>query len=402
MLDVAFFCRVIPLDIKDEILAKRKNTMSESGESLQWKIIEGLDQNLGYPIKLFNYMPIQSFPKHYPDPFVKGGRFSHCAGASDVNLSFNNIAFIKRMFMGASLNREIKKWAREDNGGDKVIICYSLIPEYMNAIKIVKKINPNIVVCAIVADLPEYTVLEKRMNWSTKLYLRWMKKNTESKLPLIDKFVLLTGQMAERLVTHQKYIVMEGIFTQTENVTSNTENREPYILYAGTLHERFGVMNLVHAFHNWKRKDVKLYICGIGDSKHKIEDYAKKDDRIVYWGQLPREQVLQLISNATIIVNPRFGTEEYTKYSFPSKNLEAISSGVPFVAYKLAGIPKEYDDYIHYPADDSPEALALAFEEVLEQYDISKSSALKAREFIMEHKNQVAQTKRILELILDV
>ena len=38
-------------------------------------------------------------------------------------------------------------------------------------------------------------------------------------------------------------------------------------------------------------------------------------------------------------VNPRQNNEEFTKYSFPSKTMEYLASGVPVVAYKLDGIP---------------------------------------------------------------
>lgn len=98
-------------------------------------------------------------------------------------------------------------------------------------------------------------------------------------------------------------------------------------------------MNLIDAFQQIKDPNYELRICGVGDSEDAIKAAAQKDERIHFWGKLPREQVLEWQSKATVLVNPRQNNEEFTKYSFPSKTMEYLSSGVPLVAYKLDGIP---------------------------------------------------------------
>lgn len=402
MLDVVFLSRVIPPDVKDEVLSKRKGTMSESGESLQWKIIEGLDANLNHPVKMMNYLPVQSYPTSYDEPYIRRREFSHTEGACDVCLPFLNVKYIKRIFMGGSLYKEIKEWARSDAENEKVIISYSLIPEFTKAIAIAKNINPGIKACAIVADLPEYTVLTNSIDWSTRIYLNWMKKKTNMQLEKIDYFVLLTEPMAERLVTHQKYIVMEGISSkfpvEAEQTTGSGGKRR--IIYAGTLNERFGVMNLVKAFTQMTDPSFELVICGIGDSEQTIKEIAKQDPRIVFMGQLKREQVLQEMVKACVIVNPRPDGEEFTKYSFPSKNLEALSSGIPFVGYKLAGIRDEYDAYINYPIDESSEGLAQILMDVgLDRDGAYRAKAIAAQKWVDENKNNLKQTARILDMI---
>ena len=402
MLDVVFLSRVIPLDIKEEILSKRKGTMSESGESLQWKLIQGLDENLKHPITLFNFLPVQSYPTSYDEPYVRRRAFSHCEGANDVCLPFLNVRYIKRLFMGNSLYKEIKKWAKSNTEHEKVIISYSLIPEFTKAVSIAKLINPKIKACAIVADLPEYTVLTNTISATTRIYLNWMKRKTNKNLGKMDYFALLTEQMSERLVTHQPYIVMEGIASQfpisTEQSASDEGLRK--IIYAGTLNERFGIMKLVDAFEQIPNSNFELVICGIGDAEEKIKEIAKRDSRIVYRGQLKREQVLEEMASSHVIVNPRPDGEEFTKYSFPSKNLEALSSGIPFVGYKLAGIQDEYDAYINYPQDASVESLACILQEVALDLDGRyKAKALVAKTWVNENKNSFKQTYRLLELL---
>ena len=109
---------------------------------------------------------------------------------------------------------------------------------------------------------------------------------------------------------------------------------------------------------------------------------------------------LSLQKNAAVLVNPRQNNEDFTKFSFPSKNLEYLSSGVPMVGYKLDGIPDEYDDYIIYPADDSPQALRDALSSILAITDGEREAmGEKARHFVCERKNKVAQAKRIIEFL---
>ena len=104
--------------------------------------------------------------------------------------------------------------------------------------------------------------------------------------------------------------------------------------------------------------------------------------------------------NATIIVNPRQNNEEFTKYSFPSKNMEYLSSGVPVIAYKLDGIPDEYDDYILYPEDNSSDGLYKKIKSVLDMSEEERQSVgEKARCFVVENKNKNRQAQRIFEFI---
>ena len=397
-MDVIFLSRIIPENMP-EVAEKRINTMTTSGESLMWRIIKGLDYHLDKPVKLLNYLPVQSYPTSYPEPYITRSYFSHVDGSNDINLPFCNIKYIKRLFMGISLNKEIKKWGGINRTEKKVIISYSLSPESTEAMKIAKSINPNIITCAIVADLPEYTILTNTMNLPTKVYLNWMKSQTNKRLEFIDKFVLLTEAMAEKLVTDQDYIIMEGISTKKQ-INQLESNSTINIIYAGTLNERFGIIHLLNAFMKTKNPQYRLEVCGIGDSEKKILDAKEKDNRIVFYGQLPQELVLDKLSNASVIVNPRRGLEEFTKYSFPSKNLEALSMGIPLVAYKLPGIPDEYDTFINYPDNESEEALATIIDKIIDdKHEEFSKKAVKAKQWVENEKNNITQSKRILELI---
>lgn len=130
-------------------------------------------------------------------------------------------------------------------------------------------------------------------------------------------------------------------------------------------------------------------------------DKAVKDDsRISFLGQLPRNEVIKWQKKATVLVNPRQNNEEFTKYSFPSKTMEYLSSGIPVVAYKLDGIPDEYDQYIQYVADDSIESLKKKLVEVCEMTREERQELGNiGRNFVLMKKNSTIQVRKIREMI---
>ncbi|MBK5442702.1 glycosyltransferase [Peribacillus sp. TH24] len=179
----------------------------------------------------------------------------------------------------------------------------------------------------------------------------------------------------------------------------NKETRKT-VVYTGTLNKKFGVVNLIKAFHAIDNPNAILKICGRGDSEDLIKEYAKKDDRIHFLGQLSNEEAVKLQKNATVLVNPRQNNEEFTKYSFPSKNMEYLLSGNPVIAYKLDGIPDEYNGYLLYVEENSLESFSSKISEVLnltiqDRDDIGK----RAREFVINNKNNNEASNKIINMI---
>ena len=79
--------------------------------------------------------------------------------------------------------------------------------------------------------------------------------------------------------------------------------------------------------------------------------------------------------------------------------MEYLSSGTPLIAYKLDGIPDEYDEYINYPADSTLQALSNELVRVCEMRDeFRKDIGNKAKRFVLDEKNTNVQTKKIIKL----
>lgn len=146
--------------------------------------------------------------------------------------------------------------------------------------------------------------------------------------------------------------------------------------------------------------DYELWIFGSGDIEDYIKECAKKDSRISFFGRISREEVLRYEKQASLLVNVRDSSEQYTKYSFPSKTMEYMSSGTPLLTTKLPGIPDEYFDYVYTPCDETEEGIAKAMGDILSKPDEElRKKGEKAKAFVNDSKNYIVQARKVYELI---
>ena len=146
--------------------------------------------------------------------------------------------------------------------------------------------------------------------------------------------------------------------------------------------------------------DIELWLCGSGEMEEEIRAYAAQDPRIRFFGFLPHVEAVQLQKKATVLVNPRTNQGEYTKYSFPSKTMEYMSTGTPVLTTVLPGMPKEYHPYVYLLEEETADAIAEKLGQIFAQpADALFEKGMKAREFILKEKNNVTQAGKILAML---
>ena len=400
--DIAFLGGIFPKEHEEEIISNSKRYIQNAANVLQWNIINGLDENLETPVKIINSVYIGAFPLLYKKLFIKTYKFSHKENAEDINVGFCNLNGYKYFSRKAHLKPFLKKWALQKSEKKKVIVGYALTDTIIKSLLYIKKIDKSITTCIIVPDLPQYMNTSNRQPLVYSIFKKYDIKNIEKSIPRIDNFVLLTKQMNE-YIKSKKFTVVEGIASKSPQKSFDEFcSGDRIILYCGTLNERYGVRKLVDAFMQIKDKNYKLMICGEGDSRDYIIQCVAKNSNIIFKGLIPHDEVSRLQKQATIVINPRQNCEEFTKFSFPSKNLEYLSSGTPLIAYKLDGIPDEYDNYIYYVNDNSVESLKNKIIEVCEKSNEELFNfGQKAYNFVVTYKNSKIQAKKILDLIYE-
>lgn len=402
-MDILFIGGVFPKDREKQIFNDSKGNMQYAANALQWNIIDGIEQNIGKAVKVLNAVFVGSYPKRYKKLFIKAYKWEHREGANDYNIAFLNLWGLKHISRAINLSKYIKKWAKKDINKTKIIIAYSFNSPFLNAIKTAKKINPKIQTCLVVPDLPEYMNMNDNLSLLYKIFKTIDYNSMHRNVSFVDKFVLLTKQMAYKInIGGKKYVVVEGMVNAKEltrlDRTKSVENK--IVLYAGTLAKKYGVMSLVNSIKYITSPNYRLIICGDGEAKHNIIDTAKIDNRIIFKGIVTREKALELQQQATVVINPRPNNDEFTKYSFPSKTMEYMLSGRPVLMYKLDGIPDEYDQYLYYINGNQPKDIASKIMEVCEKPQSELNNfGEKARQFVLKNKNCIVQAKKIIDMI---
>lgn len=402
--DIVFLGGLFPKQTEEEIISNSIGKIDNAANNLQWNLVNGFDANLKRPVKIINSLYVGSYPKKFKTAKISTYEFKHSESSSDINVGFVNIAGIKHFYRFKSLKPFLKKWATSKTQSNKVIIAYALTSVFVELLFYIKKINAKVVTVIIVPDLPQYMDTTNNKSIIRNIFKAISISHINYRILNIDGFVLLTKYMIDALNLYEKNtVVVEGISSFFPTNISNDATGIIKIVYTGTLNLRYGVLNLVNAFMRIDKINFRLVLCGTGDAVSLIEDAIRVDNRIIYMGQLNKIDILDIQNSATILVNPRQNNEIFTKYSFPSKILEYLSCGKPVIAYKLDGIPDEYDNFIYYVNDDSIESLKNKIIEIAEQPDkVRQAFGEAARNWVLKDKNCVKQTAKILEMIIEL
>ncbi len=248
--------------------------------------------------------------------------------------------------------------------------------------------------CAgIVTDIPELMVTG-HTDKMIKLSHRIIGKCTD--------YVFLTEAMNERLNPEGKpYVIVEGVCDEDQvNEYISADGADKSCLYAGLLDAEYGVKSMVDAFIMADIPNCTLHLCGGGPYVAELNEIVKKHENVVYHGMMMISDVLDLERKVSLLINPRPSSGEFTKFSFPSKNMEYMTSGTPVIANRLLGIPNEYYDYIYVFGGETVEEMAESFRTVFfESPEALSQKGADAYRFVTEFKNSKAQAGKVIKLI---
>ena len=300
--------------------------------------------------------------------------------------------------------REVRKFNRKEQ-----VVLYDPTSLNNSVVALFIKKIMKIRIVALITDIPSLaTVIGHRKQNFLKRYLQKLYDFfADYLLEKADGYIFLTEAMNELVNKNKKpYIIIEGSvdFEISKLKIQRTKKDEPKsIVYAGGIHEKFGVIKLAEAFMRINLKEYELHIYGAGEGVEIIKEFEKKYKNIKYKGVLPVEKIVEKEIRATLLVNPRPVNEEFVKYSFPSKTLEYMVSGTPLLTTKLSGIPKEYFNYVYTFEEDTVDSMTDALNNILclkEEELIYKGK--KAREYVLKNKNNIIQGQRIIDFLKEV
>lgn len=392
-----------PTGYEDEIAKNCISGMQTAANKFQWGIVNGITNNENVHVRILNSMYIGSFPKRYRKLIIPTFPFCHKDGADDLNVGFVNLTGYKVISRYVGVRRKIKKWINQLEGKSGVIIAYAMTSPFVEILNYVKKHYPHIKCCLVVPDLPEYMNASRYQSRSYHIRKSIQCNHFRRMLKPVDGYIFLTDAMKDWFNWNVKYCVVEGISLRTKaDLMPQSVTKKKNILYAGMIEAKYGVVELVQAFHNIDAEDWQLHLYGGGSSLGEIKTIAQDDTRIVIHGMVPNSEVLKAQSESEILVNPRNDNNEFTKYSFPSKVIEYLGSGTPMIGYILPGMPKEYYDKF-YVVPKEENGLEKCMKEVMNlSSEERKEKGREALEFVVHEKNAVTQGNKIVDFIVSL
>jgi glycosyltransferase involved in cell wall biosynthesis len=409
-LRILFIGGVIPRDIdRAPVSVIEFGSPDYAADAYQWNLITGLERRIGSPVTLVN-APFVSAGTRRPNRIILPPfRWSHGESGEDSSVGFVNIPGLRNISREWAIKRPLREWlAAREGDAQLLVIAYSFHGPFLQQFALIKRLRPDALICLVIPDLPEHMRDQGSAGLAYRLMKRIDMRRNRDCLRHADRFVLISAHMAGALgLEPERCMVIEGVVDTLEDssdpVDAWTVVPGPTaftIVYTGTLSRRYGLEDLVDSLVHIDREDVRMVLCGDGDARKYVERKSKEDPRIQFLGQVSRQESLKWQRRADLLVNPRRGTGEFTKYSFPSKNLEYLHAGKPVLTYPNAGIPTEYDEYLMYIPRFGPRAIAESITRVMEMpIDEREAVGRRAQAFVWRHKSVDRRIESILKFV---
>lgn len=397
---ILLLCGYFEPQYQEEITQKTKTWVENAANTFQQRLIQGLRAQ-DVSLKIVSAPFIGPWPTAYQDVLFMGFK----AGDSTQGIRyvhFNNLWGYRNLSRTAALKRCVKEFVREETTEKKAILVYCAHTPFLEAAIYGKALDPSIHIHMVVPDLPQYMNLSKKAHPIYDFFKKIDIRRMEKLIAQVDSFTLLTEYMADKMeVGRRPYIVVEGL---TDSAAIRFDGQKPAgkkVAYAGKLVEAFGVKRLIEAFALLSDREATLHICGGGELKSYVEQASKVDRRIHYYGSVTAEKAYEILCDADVLVNPRQNDDEYTKYSFPSKNIEYLMTGHGVVAYMLDGMPSGYRRMLYVPKDNTVKELALAMEEALQGTELT-TKRREAEDYIRSHLYCASVGEKIVRLMQEL
>ena len=395
---ILILCGVAEKETQQEVIAHSRGGADIAANLFQQKLIAGF-RSLDTGCEVVSAPFLGAYPMRCDLMRFRGFK---TAQPGCTYVKFNNIWGLRNFSRAKALKKALKDFiALKDP--QKLILAYCPHTPFLEAAAYAKKLDPSIRVCLYVPDLPNYMNLNANRTWlydvAKKVDIRRMTKLMQC----VDSYVLLTEYMKDHLPVGDKpYRVAEGIIESIPSLPEPVASGpEKYVVYTGKMFEKFGVKALIDGFLTLRDPNYRLVLCGKGDCEAYARAAQSKDPRIMFLGQVPPQEALNWQSRASALINPRNVVEEYTRYSFPSKNIEYLLSGKPVVGYFLDGMPQVYRDFLCCidPTLPPEQAIAAKLDQVLRS---DSAALLEKNKRFFDYARKPLVAKGIAQSIIDL
>ena len=400
--EILFLGSAISDEKADEILAKSRVKPSVAPVNFQRNLLRGMPAE---KLTVLSLPPVATYPH---GAYIGWGarKDNVLPGVEATYIPAVNLSGLKQLSALICTFAKCCRWLwRRRKNEQKVILVYGGYVFTQMAAQWAGKLFKT-KTCCIVTDPIRDDVYLSKGHGIKSLLTRTMWRVSEAICDGFDGYVCLTEALIDLYAAQNKpHILLEGVAdTHTfDGVPAQEKEAPPVIVYAGALSKGFGIPILLEAVYGLDMP-CQLWLFGGGtECKDIIAQYEQKDPRIKYMGKVPRYDLLCAMKKASVLVSVKTVEADRSQYQFPSKIMEYASSGTLIAATQVAGIPKEYFDYLVPMESDTPEGIKNTLEKILSMSAEERNvRGEETRNWIEGTKNSHIQAQRIMELMRQI
>lgn len=368
---IGFFGQLYGKKLRDSI--SLDNTMNYA--------IQKFNKNFVIALSLFSDVKVYSPVKHKANKI-----FSEMDGRTEYRYLFYS-GKIGRLIL--LMNSFLKCFC----GSESIYFFDALNISQSVGIILAKKVKKKKAI-GIITDIPQ-DILDGHPGIFGKLFLYILRN--------CDAMVVLTEQTNLDYNSRKKpYVIVEGIANDLQIYERRTLDKK-ICIYAGGLLKKYHVDQLAECFSKIAKENEYLHIFGDGESCSNIKHIAESCSQVKYMGTADNQTVVKHEMAATLLINPRTNEGAYTKYSFPSKLIEYMSTGVAVLGNRLDGVPAIYSDYMFLFDGNSDIQCQETLRRILDMDSIElQSIGGRAKDFVLSRNGIQATSHKLKGLLYDM
>lgn len=324
------------------------------------------------------------------------------AGLRSRAIGFPNIVGLKQVWIAISLFLRVLLITRSLRlrRHDHHVVVFNTISYIAIPVMLVSLITRSRTV-GLIADVPLESSRTHRAG-----YVRLESRLEIWAISQFSRIVVLSQHVARDFGrVGQPWMVIEGGVSHNEWVGKDHAVPDPYgtrrVVFAGTLNEVSGIELALEAMTLPAAMGCELQIFGSGPLLDVVKEASSRTPGICYMGSVPHVEVMNAYGGAALLISPRAPDDYVTRYTFPSKILEYLGTGIPVLANRLEGMPDAYDSLLNF-ADPNPRAWSESIGEICNDVQGEyRAKAQAALEYVRVNRNWMAQASRLSRFLAE-
>lgn len=131
----------------------------------------------------------------------------------------------------------------------------------------------------------------------------------------------------------------EKLVEEIYNFKSRRNEENIKFVFMGTLSESKGIKLLLEAFSEIKKDNIQLLIAGKGPLETMVNEYCKKDKRIIYKGFMKEEEINNMLKKSDILIAPSIWNEPFGRVV-----IDGYKNVMPVIAGSYGGLKEIVKD----------------------------------------------------------